>query len=479
MGEVDTPLLYNYKFIDSWLEYSLVERLKSSGNKFAMKKLYSLIILVFISLSLFSSPDKVRMISIGIDYTNTPDEDMVLYGTMNDALEMTAAVKNVMEAKGVEYESVLMLQEGEGDYYIEIIVPGEELLIPVEEILLNLNTDSFDEEEYELDDGFYLVRDRVKDAETLEAVYEAVTALDSDIIFDFFDIKDTPTYPSDENIINQVLLSADLDYDDLLIVYYSGHGGSDDAFTSLDMAELLTPYYQDGSLDEDTVNAVLDLNTITEDTVMDRLGKYDVDEDIIYSILDDMEKSDDSYKTGILATAYTADNYYTDSSSLEMYVLYAALSLLKCDSVLIIDACYSGYAADNLSDYLDESDYDHSVNIEVMSASSMDETSEEYAIENEDGEWESHGAFTLEVLSHLGWKHSSSKKSVIEVPFYTIDDEGDVVELTSGREVDGYTSFIPERQTASEFFSSLLENWDNAEQHPQDGESTYLLYFIP
>ncbi len=444
-----------------------------------MKRLLSVILCVLLSVSLFSSPDKVRMISIGIDYTNSPDEEMILYGTINDAVEMTAAVQNVMEAKGVEFESILMLQEGEGDYYIEVTIPREELLVPVEEILLSLNTDSDDAMEYELDDGVWLVTDRVRDAETLDALYERITALDEDIWFDFFDIKDTPTYPSDENIINEILLSSDLDYDDLLIVYYSGHGGSEDAFTSSDMSKLLVPYLKDRRLTEKEVNSVLDLNTITESTVMDRLGAFDVDEDTISDILDSMEKSTESYKTGVLATAYTWDNYYSDCSSLEMYVLYTALSFLKCDSVLIIDACYSGYAADNLSDYIDESDYDHAINIEVMSASSMDETSEEYAIELENGDWESHGAFTLEVLSHLGWEHSSEKTTQIEVPFYIIDDDGDVVDIKNEREVAGYTSFIPQRQTASEFFSSLLENWDNSEQHPQDGESTYLLYFIP
>lgn len=444
-----------------------------------MKKLLSVILCVFLSVSLFCAPDRVRMISIGLDYTNTSEEEMILSGTINDALEMTAAVQNVMEAKGVEFESILMLQEGEGDYYIEITVPEEDLLVPVEEILLNLNTDSSDGMEYELEGGGWLIRDRVKDAETLDAIYEAVTALDSDILFDFFDIKDTPTYPSADNIINQILLSSDLDYDDLLVVYYSGHGGSENAFTSSDMSKLLIPFVKRGKLNNDEVNAVLDLDTIIEGTVMDRLASFDVDEDTILDIVDAMEKSEDYYKTGVLATAYTYDSYYTDSSSLEMYMLYTALSFLKCDSVLIMDACFSGYAADNLSDYLDESDYDHAINIEVMSASSMDETSEEYAIDNEDGDWEYHGAFTLEVLYHLGWEHSTLRKTEIEVPFYTIDEDGDVVDIGTEREVGGYTSFIPERQTASEFFASVIEDWDCSYQHPQDGESTYLLYFIP
>ncbi len=444
-----------------------------------MKKPLSIFLCILLAVSLSATPDKVRMISIGIDYTNSPDEDMVLYGTINDATEMAAAVENVMKAKGVEFESTLMLQEGEGDYYIEIIVPNGNLLTPVEDVLLSLNTDSFDTTEYKLDDDMWLIRDRVKDADTLYDIYVAVTAIDDDIWFDFFDIKDTPTYPSDENIINEVLLSSDLDYDDLLIVYYSGHGGSEDAFTSEDIAQLLMPFVRSGKITREEMDAVVDLDTITEETVLDRLAVFDVDELTLFDIVDTMEMSSESYKTGILATAYTDENYYSDCSSLEMYMLYAALSFLKCDSVLIIDACYSGYAADNLSDYIDDSFFDHAVNIEVMSASSMDETSEEYAIEVGDDVWESHGAFTLEVLSHLGWEHSGEKTTEIEVPFYTIDDDDDVVDIRDKREVNGYTAFIPERQTASDFFSSLLENWDNAEQHPQDGESTYLLYFIP
>ncbi len=444
-----------------------------------MKRIFSVFLCIFLSLSLFSSPDRVRMISIGLDYANSPDEDMILSGTINDATEMTAAVGNVMKAKGVQFESTMMLQEGAGDYYIEVIVPGGETLISVEEMLIKLNADSADAMEYGLEDGTWLIRDRVKDVDTLYALYEGIGTMEDVIFFDFFDIKDTPTYPSADNILNEILLSSDLDYDDLLIVYYSGHGGSEDAFTSYDMSSLLVPYLKSGKLTGDEVNAVLGLVTITEGTVMDRLCALNVDEDTIFDIVDDMGKSEDSYKTGILATAYTYDNYYTDNSSLEMYRLFEALSFLKCDCVLIIDACYSGYAADNLSDYFDESEYDHAVNIEVMSASSMDETSEEIAVDNEDGEWEYHGAFTLEVLRGLGWEHSTERTTLVEVPFYTIDEDGDVVDITSEREVGGYTVFIPQRQTASEFFYSLLENWDSIDQHPQDGESTYLLYFIP
>ncbi len=146
-----------------------------------------------------------------------------------------------------------------------------------------------------------------------------------------------------------------------------------------------------------------------------------------------------------------------------MYMVFAALSYLKCDSVLILDACYSGYAADNLSDYIDEADYDHAVNVAVMSASSMDEESAEYLVENEDGDYESHGAFTLQVLSHLGWELSSRETTTVEVPFYTLSSDGSVTDIGTEKEVSGYTSFIPARQTASEFFSSVMEDWDDSD----------------
>lgn len=449
-----------------------------------MKKLITIVLCILLTLSLAAAPDKVRLISIGIDYLNTGEDDMVLDGTINDATEMAAAVQSVMEAKGVEFESVVMLQEGRGDYYVEITVHDEgkdlKLLNDVENVLITVNADSTDTTEYELGDDYYLVRDRM-DENTLEEVYSRLEDLTDweDVDFTYFDIKETPSYPSSDNVINEILLASDLDYDDLLIVYYSGHGGTYHGFTSFDMENLLMPYVRNGSLTRSEMNEVLDLDTIIEDTVMDRLASLGVEEETILKIIEDMEESEEYYPTGVLATAYTYDSYYSDCSSLEMYMLYASLSLLKCDSVLILDACFSGYASDNLSDYLDESDYDHAVNIEVMSASRDDETSVEYGYETEDGEWEYHGAFTYEVLSALGWEHSREKKTIIDVPFYTVDEDDSVVDIRSSREVNGYISFIPERQTADEFFSNVLDNWDIEDQHPQEGESSYLLYFIP
>ena len=452
------------------------------------KSVFSLICLFFSVLVLSASPDRVRMISIGLDYANSPAADeMMLYGTTNDAYQMAAAVKNVMEAKGVEFENIMMVQEGSGDYYIEITVysPSDvmSLVGDVENILIRLNPDSTEGMEYELDANTYFIRDRVTEAEALNDIYDALSDLDTgdgDVYFDFFDIKDTPTYPSADNILSQILLCSDLDYDDLLIVYYSGHGGSENAFTVLDMEALLQPFVDDGRLTEREKNAVLDLDVIIYSTVVDRLISLDVDTDTIYEVGEAMDDSSENYKTGVLATAYTAENYYSDCSSLEMYMVFAALSYLKCDSVLILDACYSGYAADNLSEYIDEADYGHAVNVAVMSASSMDEESEEYAVENEDGEYESHGAFTLQVLYHLGWELSSTETTTLMVPFYTIDSYGSVTDIGIEKDVNGYTYFIPERQTASEFFSSVMEDWDASDgQHPQSGESNYILYFIP
>lgn len=451
-----------------------------------MKRLIYTVICLLTLLSLTATPDRVRMISIGLDYANSPSEEMLLYGTLNDAYQMTAAVQNVMEAKGVEFESILMIQEGKGDYYVEITVTAEKnlraLVDEVEEILISLNPDSTDAMEYELDEKTYLIRDRVADAEILDALYDELAAVecgDGSVDFDFFDIKDTPLYPSADNILNEILLSSDLDYDDLLIVYYSGHGGSENAFTRLSMEELLKPYVDDGRITEKQRDTVLGLDVIITDCVMDALIRLDVDEDTILDIAEKMDSSSDTYKTGVLATAYTYDNYYADCTSLEMYMLYVALSFLKCDSVLILDSCFSGFASDNLSDYLEDSDYDHAVNIEVMSASTKEETSEEYGVELDNGDYEDHGAFTLAVLSKLGWKLSTEESTTITVPFYTIDDDGSVVDIGIEKEVNGYTAFIPERQTASEFFQSVMADWDEEGQHPQAGESSYLLYFIP
>lgn len=451
-----------------------------------MKRLIYTVLCFLTLLTLAATPDKVRLISIGLDYANSPSEDMLLYGTVNDASAMSAALGNIMQAKGVEFESIMMLQEGKGDYFVEITVSAKDdlraLVDDVEEILVSLNPDSEDATEYELDDETYLIRDRIADAGTLDALYDEIASFDAgdgSVDFDFFDIKDTPLYPSADNILTQILLSSDLDYDDLLVVYYSGHGGSEDAFTRFSMGELLKPYVEDGRITAEQRDAVLKLDVIITDCVMDTLIRLDVDEETILDIAEKMDNSTDTYKTGVLATAYTYDNYYADCTSLEMYMLYVTLSFLKCDSVLILDSCYSGFAADNLIEYLDASEYDHAVNIEVMSASTKEETSEEYGVELDNGDYDDHGAFTLAVLSKLGWELSAEKTTTITVPFYTIDSDGSVVDIGIDREVNGYTAFIPSRQTASEFFASVIADWDAEAQHPVAGESEYLLYFIP
>lgn len=115
--------------------------------------------------------------------------------------------------------------------------------------------------EYELDDNTYLIRDRFSDIGALSNLFDALSELDTgdgDVTCSFFGIKDTPTYPSADNILNQILLCPDLDYDDLLIVYYSGHVGSENSFTMLDAESILLPFVKDGSITESQKEAVLD-----------------------------------------------------------------------------------------------------------------------------------------------------------------------------------------------------------------------------
>lgn len=452
------------------------------------KRLLSLFILIVLAFNLSASPDKVRMISIGVDYKNSDDEELILDGTLNDAYEMVAAFSTIMKDKGVEFEPVIMVQEGSADYIAETVIDSEKnslkLLKSVRKAYSKSNKFSDNYFEYVRDDGSIVVRDSLSD---IDKVYDLIDRVEDiktkdgdfvDIIY--FDIKDTYLYPTSENIINEVIRASDLDYDDLLIIYFSGHGGEVNAFAYDDIDNLLTSFVMAGKITEEDKAAVLDNESCyISDTVLEQLCRMDdVDEDVLLEIYDAMEASDDVYPTGVLSTAKSADDVFVSSGTLEMMELYLYLSYLKCDCVLILDACHSGYASIGIGDYIDESDYDHAVNIEVLSSSSTEEYSSETTIETDEGEYEQHGAFTAEILSHLGWVHSSKITTELVVPYFTaVDDVIDVYDQTAL--VSGYLKTLPKRQTASEFYESVIADWKDVEQSPEADDSNYLLYLIP
>lgn len=451
------------------------------------KRFFSLILVLLLAINLFSNPGKVRMISIGIDYKNSDDESLALDGTLNDAYEMAAAFGSIMEAKGVDFEPVVMVQEGYADYICETVIASaknsEKLLKSVRKAYSKTNKFSYDYAEYEREDGTIVVRDAIRDADKVDKLIERVESIktkDGDRVdIRFFDIKETDLYPSSDNILNEVMRASDLEADDLLIIYFSGHGGEFNAFTYDDMDALLSSFVEEGKLTEDDKSAVLENESCyITDRVLEQLCRLDVDSDVIMEVFDAMEASEDAYATGILSTAIGPDDIFASSGSLEMLELYVYLSLLKCDSVLILDACHSGYASIGLGEFIDQSEYDHAVNIEVLSSSASEEESSEVTIVTEDGEEENHGAFTAEILSHLGWAHSYINTTELIVPFYTAAD--DIIEVYDQIAlVPGYLKRGPDRQTASDLYESVIADWADEEQSPIADNSAYLLYLIP
>ncbi len=453
-----------------------------------VKRFYFIFILLLLSFNLSSAPGKVRMISIGIDYKNSDDESLSLDGTLNDAYEMASAFGSIMEAKGVEFEPVVMVQEGDADYIIETVIKAdknyEKLLKSVRKAYSKVSKNSYGYYEFERDDGSIVVRDSIRDMDKVDKLIDKVEAIktkDGETVdIRYFDIKDTYLYPTSENILNEVLRAEDLASDDLLIIYFSGHGGEFNAFTYDDMDKLLTSFIEEGKLTEFDKSIVLENESCyITDRVLEELCRLDVDSDTIMEVYDRMEASEDSYATGILSTAISADDIFASSGSLEMLELYVYLSFLKCDSVLILDACHSGYASLGLSEFIDESDYDHAVNIAVISSSASEEESSEVTIETEDGYEENHGAFTAEILSHLGWVHSSVKTTELIVPFFTAAEDNGIEAYDQIAIVPGYLKTVPERQTASEFYEAVISDWSDNAQSPDADDSAYLLYLIP
>lgn len=74
-----------------------------------------------------------------------------------------------------------------------------------------------------------------------------------------------------------------------------------------------------------------------------------------------------------------------------------------------------------------------------------------------DGEREIIGAFTYEILPKLAWRLSTTETTEITVLFCTMTSDGSVVDITAEKDVHGYTSFSPDRQTATELFASVIE----------------------
>ena len=188
---------------------------------------------------------------------------------------------------------------------------------------------------------------------------------------------------------------------------------------------------------------------------------------------------------GALITAPTEKDYFYGIFRMKRF--YDILSKMDCSVVTITDACYSGFMAqdsyfgnsvgDALRSFMSVPDWP---NVASLSASTSAETSKVTVARNEEGTFQRHSMFTIEVLRQLGWAHTDLKHTYMTVPFYSFDDAGKAVSEERVIEVPGYQKTIPGRISASDFFDAIMNEWINSgSQTPQNNTTVKEIYLVP
>ena len=118
-------------------------------------------------------------------------------------------------------------------------------------------------------------------------------------------------------------------------------------------------------------------------------------------------------------------------------------------------------------------------NVASMSASTNAETSKVTVVRNEEGTWQRHSMFTIEVLKRLGWVHTEQRFTYLQIPSYSISDDGGYNTGTKVVEIPGYLGKVPERQTAASFFDAIMADWMTTTQTPQNNTTVLEIYIIP
>ena len=194
-------------------------------------------------------------------------------------------------------------------------------------------------------------------------------------------------YPSAENIIS-VIDNLHVNKEDLLVFYYSGHGALyDDSESKAYLVTGMTSGIPEGLYQDN--------NVLSPSWYQTMLGL--------------------GFNPSEISNCLINQNPYT---ILPLDTLYKALDEKDARSVAIIDSCNSG-AMTLLSPplistlqevfkdtFLSEASYRH---LSVITSSTATQTSRVISFLNEDKKQERHSLFTSDLLSILGWHHSSTK----------------------------------------------------------------------
>lgn len=461
-----------------------------------IKRIYSLLTVFLISIlltscnveNMFPRKGSVKMIVIGMDYNNSTGASD-LSGTINDAREMAAAYKTLIDSKGIPFSLTWLVQEGY-DIQIEVdITSVSSLDAVIEDILLYITTTECSSSEvYKSGEYDACVKAFVKNEEvandikqTLESRYPGSPAL---VSVKSMSLRDKPDYPSKENII-KTIKELKVSSDDLVFVYYTGHGALFDTIDEATLKSLLKKYSNIGIINNQIEQKILDLEMYTEELICSVVDDEGISGEDYISFRRDLRNifQGSSIKEGALITAPTdKDPLY---GRLKMTDLYDILSSIPCNVIVITDACYSGLMSeytfsdisikDSIISFMNNKLWP---NIAALSASTKDETSKITVVRTNEGEYQRHSMFTIGVLEELEWIHTEKKYTYLQVPAYSITETG--YETSSKTiAVPGYLRSIMARQTAEDFFCELMERWETKVQTPQTNNTVCNIYIIP
>lgn len=428
-----------------------------------------------------------RLLVIGMDYANSQAASY-LSGTMNDAYDIAAVFSEIMGRKNVQLETEYLIQEGhEILFEVKCLQYATATAERVMTILENTAPTPSGIEKY-YSDGECIVRAFVDSEKTAATVkYSIETELKDAVSIQFASIRNSSHYPSSSNILKVVQDASDLEENELFIVYYTGHGISFNSIPDSVFEKIIRKYLDNGSLTQEQFDTLNNLTIKSATEINITLDKLAVPEEPYNSIVLDCNtylKKYSNLKGAFITAPYYDWEYY---GLLEMATLYKELCRLKCKVVLIVDACYSGFAnagtfggvtlAESFSSFMQSEDYP---NVVVLSASAKSETSKIAAVMTMENDIQRHSMFTKEILSELGWKHSSVFKSYISVPRVTINEDGTLAEdETYLRTIDGYLEKTPSRITATDLFDNVIKGWQGIEQTPERNVSGYEICIVP
>lgn len=441
--------------------------------------------------SMIQPRGRAKLVVIGLDYANSPGAPN-LTGTINDAREVAASFKAVFDAKDIPLDIVWLVQEGY-DVQMEVDITSvtafNQTLGEVQRKIEDYAPTFM--ETYILGPYDARIIAKVPTVDIAKSLgtyfsdrYPGSPAL---VTSRYMSLRDMPDYPSKENI-EKVLSEMSVTKDDLLIVYYTGHGEVYNVAPKTQLYDLLKKHSETGAFGNDLIDEVMtSVELYTEENVCSVLADAGVNRTAYNAFRSDLNKLILQTKTtdGALITAPTEKDVYYGIFRMKRF--YDILSQMDCSVVTITDACYSGFMA---KDYYTGNSVGEAFrsfmsvpewpNVASLSASTSSETSKVTVARNEEGTFQRHSMFTIEVLRQLGWTHTDLKYTYMTIPFYNFDDAGNVVPEERVIEVPGYQKTIPGRISAASFFDAIMEGWNNSgAQTPQNNTTVKEIYIVP